>query len=255
MSITKLADKINEAKAQGRTALIPFLPGGYPSREQFWKEIIELDENGADVIEIGMPFSDPVADGPVVEAASLKCLADGIDLKWILEGLSEHRAKISAGVLLMGYFNPVLQYGLEKFAKDAQEAGVNGLIIADLPFEEGVDFRDLLAEYGIALIPLVGLNTEKERMALYAKGGNGFCYYVSVLGTTGDRDSLPEEIKDGLACAQEIFDIPVALGFGLKEPSQLKELEGLVDAAVFGSALIRHIDSGKSSAEFMKVWK
>ncbi|WP_415719712.1 tryptophan synthase subunit alpha [Maridesulfovibrio sp.] len=255
MSITKLADKINEAKAEGRLGLIPFLPGGYPNRERFWKEILELDENGADVIEIGMPFSDPVADGPVVEAASLKCLADGINLKWILEGLAEHRAKIDAGVLLMGYYNPVLQYGLEKFAKDAQAAGVNGLIIADLPFEEGADFRDLLAEYDIALIPLVGLNTEPERMALYSKGGNGFCYYVSVLGTTGGTASLPVEVKEGLAKAQEVFDIPVALGFGLKEPSQLKELEGVVDAAVFGSALIKHIDSGKSSAEFMKVWK
>ena len=255
MSITKLADKINDAKAQGRTALIPFLPGGYPDREQFWKEILELDENGADVIEIGMPFSDPVADGPVVEAASLKCLDDGIDLKWILAGLADHRAKISAGILLMGYYNPVLQYGLEKFAEDAREAGVNGLIIADLPYEEGVEFRELLAKHDIALIPLVGLNTEPERMALYAKDGNGFCYYVSVLGTTGDRDSLPEEIKAGLKQAQEIFDIPVALGFGLKNPSQLESLDGLVDGAVFGSALIRHIDEGKSSAEFMKVWK
>lgn len=172
-----------------------------------------------------------------------------------MAGLSEHRAKIDAGVLLMGYYNPVLQYGLEKFAKDAQAAGVNGLIIADLPYEEGVDFRDLLAKYDIALIPLVGLNTEPERMALYSKGGNGFCYYVSVLGITGDRDFLPIEVKEGLGKAQDIFDIPVALGFGLKEPSQLKELGGLVDAAVFGSALIRHIDSGKSSAEFMKVWK
>ncbi|WP_320174512.1 tryptophan synthase subunit alpha [Maridesulfovibrio sp.] len=255
MSITKLADKINEAKAEGRLGLIPFLPGGYPNRDQFWKEILELDENGADVIEIGMPFSDPVADGPVVEAASLKCLEDGINLKWILAGLSEHRAKISAGVLLMGYYNPVLQYGLEKFAKDASASGVNGLIIADLPYEEGVEFRDLLAKYDIALIPLVGLNTESDRMALYSKGGNGFCYYVSVLGTTGGTATLPEEVKQGLAKAQEVFDIPVALGFGLKDPSQLKELEGLVDAAVFGSALIKHIDSGKSSAEFMKVWK
>ncbi|CCO23836.1 tryptophan synthase subunit alpha [Maridesulfovibrio hydrothermalis] len=255
MSITKLADKINEAKAQGRTALIPFLPGGYPSRDQFWKEIIELDENGADIIEIGMPFSDPVADGPVVEAASLKCLDDGIGLKWILAGLLENRAGINAGIVLMGYFNPVLQFGLEKFAKEAHAAGVNGLIIADLPFEEGVEFRGILAKYDIALIPLVGLNTSPERMALYAEGGNGFCYYVSVLGTTGDRDSLPGEIKAGLAQAQDVFDIPVALGFGLKHPSQLEALDGLVDAAVFGSALIRHIDAGKSSAEFMKIWK
>ncbi|WP_320172442.1 tryptophan synthase subunit alpha [Maridesulfovibrio sp.] len=255
MSITKLADKIKEANAQGRIGLIPFLPGGYPSRDRFWNEIMELDENGADVIEIGMPFSDPVADGPVVEAASLKCLEDGINLKWILEGLSVNRAKISAGVLLMGYYNPVLKYGLEKFAKDACAAGVNGLIIADLPYEEGVEFRDLLAKYDIALIPLVGLNTKADRMSLYANGGNGFCYYVSVLGTTGDRDSLPEEIKDGLAQAKEVFDIPVALGFGLKNPSQLAALDGLVDAAVFGSALIRHIDSGKSSADFMKAWK
>ena len=255
MSITTLADKINNTNAKGRTALIPFLPGGYPDKEKFWKEILELDANGADIIEIGMPFSDPVADGPVVEAASLKCLDAGVNLKWILEGLSKVRSQINAGIVLMGYYNPVLQYGLEKFAKDASSAGVNGLIIADLPYEEGVEFRDLLAENEVALIPLVGLNTTPERMKLYADGGNGFCYFVSVLGTTGDRDSLPEEIKAGLKQAKEIFNIPVALGFGLKHPSQLAQLEGLVDAAVFGSALIRHIDDGKSCAEFMKVWK
>lgn len=255
MKVSKLTEKIKETNAKGSTALIPFIPGGYPDLDKFWDEIIELDANGADVIEIGMPFSDPVADGPVVEAASLKSLENGVNLKWILSGLKGCREKIDAGVLLMGYFNPVLQYGLEKFAKDAQDAGVDGLIIADLPYEEGCEFRKLLADHDISLVPLIGLNTSEERMKLYAENATGFVYFVSVLGTTGDREGLPPEVKAGLEMAHKLFDIPVALGFGLKRPEQLAALDGLVDAAVFGSALIRHVDSGKSCKDFMKIWK
>jgi tryptophan synthase alpha chain len=255
MKVSRLTEKIKESNAKGRTALVPFLPGGYPDLDKFWDEIIELDKNGADVIEIGMPFSDPVADGPVVEAASLKSLENGVNLKWIISGLKGCRDKIDAGVLLMGYLNPVLQYGIEQFAKDAQEAGVDGLIIADMPYEEGVEIKKILAEHDISLVPLVGLNTSRERMKLYAQDATGFVYFVSVLGTTGDRDTLPEEVKKGLEMAQELFDIPVALGFGLKRPEQLVALDGLVDAAVFGSALIRHVEAGKSCREFMEIWK
>lgn len=255
MKVSRLTEKIKESNAKGRTALVPFLPGGYPELESFWDKIVELDENGADVIEIGMPFSDPVADGPVVEAASLQSLEKGVNLKWILAGLKKCRDKVSAGIVLMGYLNPVLQYGLEKFAEDAREAGVDGLIIADMPYEEGIEFKQLLAKHDISLIPLVGLNTSKERMKLYAQDATGFVYFVSVLGTTGDRDSLPEEVRQGLELAQEVFEIPVALGFGLKRPEQLAALDGVVDAAVFGSALIRHVDEGKSCKEFMQIWK
>ncbi|AMK12448.1 tryptophan synthase subunit alpha [Pseudodesulfovibrio indicus] len=247
--------KIEEAKAKGKVGLIPFLPAGFPDREQFWTELAELDAAGASVIEIGMPFSDPVADGPVVEKASLKCLADGINLAWILTELKKRKGQFKAALLLMGYLNPVYQYGLDKFGKDCAEAGVSGLIIADMPLEESQFVKDAIAPHNVALVPLIGLNTTKERMKLYADGAQGFCYFVSVLGTTGQRESLPARIKEKLAEAKEVFDIPVALGFGIKHPDQLAEFEGLMDAAVFGSALISHIQSGNSSASFMEPWK
>ncbi|WFS63480.1 tryptophan synthase subunit alpha [Pseudodesulfovibrio thermohalotolerans] len=247
--------KIEEAKARGKVGLIPFLPAGFPDREQFWKELEELDAAGASVIEIGMPFSDPVADGPVVEKASLQCLADGVNLAWILTELRKRKGQFKAALLLMGYLNPIYQYGLDKFGKDCEAAGVSGLIVADMPHEESQFVKDAVEPHGVALVPLIGLNTSKERMALYAEGAAGFCYFVSVLGTTGQRDALPARIKEKLAEAREVFDIPIALGFGIKHPDQLEQFEGLMDAAIFGSALISHIESGRSSDSFMEPWK
>lgn len=259
MSTNILTQRIREARAKGRLGLIPFLPAGYPDKSRFWNEIDQLDEAGADIIEIGMPFSDPVADGPVVEHASLKCLESGVNLSWILKELAARKGRYKAGLVLMGYLNPVLQYGLERFGRDASSAGVHGVILADVPFEESGPLRAAFGPFGLALIPLVGLNTLPERMALYAKDGQGFAYFVSVLGTTGVRSAfdtgLPESIRAGLTAAKAAFDIPVALGFGLKHPDQLKALDGLVDAAVFGSALIRHIDAGGDSTGFMQVWR
>lgn len=246
--------RIREANKAGKTALIPFLPAGFPSRDRFWDELEQLDRAGAAVIEIGMPFSDPVADGPVVEKASLECLADNVNLEWILSELKARKGTFRAALLLMGYLNPVLQYGLERFAHDAGQAGISGLILADLPYEESASIKAALKSHHISLVPLVGLNTSPERMALYADGADGFAYFVSVLGTTGQRDTLPEQIREKLAQARDIFDIPIALGFGLRHPDQLRELDGLCHAAVFGSALITHICNGGTSEEFMKPW-
>jgi len=255
-----LTKRIEAARASGRLALIPFLPAGYPDKARFWDEIDGLDASGADIIEIGMPFSDPVADGPVVEHASLKCLDAGVNLKWILAELAARKGRYQAGLVLMGYLNPVLQYGLDAFARDAASAGVHGVILADVPFEEADFLHAAFDPHGLVLIPLVGLNTEPSRMALYGNNAKGFAYFVSVLGTTGvrsqfDTTGLPPQLRQGLTHAKAAFPVPVALGFGLKHPDQLKELEGLVDAAVFGSALIRHIDQGGDAKGFMKVWK
>lgn len=249
-----MKEKIQEAKAQGKTALVPYLPAGYPTREQFWKELEMLDASGAAVIEIGMPFSDPVADGPVVEAACLKVLEDDINLKWIFDGLRERKGQLNAGLLLMGYLNPILQHGVDRFAEDCEAAGVSGLIIADMPIDEADFIIRAMKPRGVELIPLVGLNTSKERMKLYAREAEGFVYVVSVLGTTGQRDSLPAEVKAKLAEVREVFDVPVALGFGLKTPSQLEPFGDLVDAAVIGSSLISHIRDGGTSRSYMKAW-
>lgn len=250
-----ITERIQEANAQGKIALIPFLPAGFPDLDRFWEELEALDKAGASVIEIGMPFSDPVADGPTVEAASLAALEKGVNLDYILDGLAERKGQFNAALLLMGYLNPVMQYGFDRFAERCEQAGVSGLIIADMPIDEAAELKAAIEPRGVSLIPLVGLNTGPERMALYSDGASGFCYLVSVLGITGQRDSLPTEVVDKLKDTKAAFDIPVALGFGIQRPEQLKELEGLADAAVFGSALINHINDGGSSASFMKRWE
>ena len=257
MTESLLTTNIRKANEAGKLGLVAFIPGGFPDKEQFRKEMIELTNSGADVIEVGMPFSDPVADGPVVERASLKCLDDGINLKWIMATLADMRTKgelDGPALVLMGYYNPIMQYGFENFAADAAKAGVSGIIIADIPIEECGEMKTALTAHNISLIPLVGMNTSKKRMELYAKEATGFVYFVSVLGTTGGTVTLPEEIKDKLKTTAEVFDIPIALGFGLKHPDQLIDLKGLVNAAVFGSALIEHIEQGKGSADFMTRW-
>ncbi len=254
MTTSLLTRRIRAANDAGRKALIPFLPAGFPTPERFWKEITALDAHGADVIEIGVPFSDPVADGPVVEAASLQCLEGGACLGWILEGLRERRASLRAGVVLMGYMNPFYQYGLEAFAKDAAAAGANGVIVPDLPLEEAGPFRTALSAQGMDLIPLVGLNTSVERMRAYAATASGFVYLVSVMGVTGARATLPPEIARKLADARDAFDIPLALGFGIREPKQLEPFAPYLDAVVFGSALIQHIQQEGDAAGFMARW-
>lgn len=253
--MSRLTKRIEQATAEGRKALIPYLPAGYPEAGAFWKAMAELDAGGADVIEIGVPFSDPVADGPVVEEASLRCLDAGMDLAWIFRELKKRRASFSAEFVLMGYLNPFLQYGLERLMTDAAAAGVAGFIVPDLPLEEADAFQDAARAKGLDLIFLVGLNTSTERLAAYAKRAMGFVYVVSVLGITGARDTLPDEVREKLAEAKDIIDVPLALGFGLKSPEQIGPLSPYMDAAVFGSALIKHIKDGGAAAEFMARWR
>lgn len=252
-----LEEKIRAAKAAGRTALIPFVTAGFPSKERFWDILRELDESGADIMEIGVPFSDPVADGPVVAEASQRVLHDGVTLRGILEGLKARKGAFRAGIVLMGYMNPFLQYGLERLAREAEEAGVHGFIVPDLPYDEAGRMREILASHSLALIPLVGPNTPEERMKLYADVSEGYVYVVSVMGTTGERDSLPPEVPEVLSRVRGVFTLPAALGFGLRAPEQLDALPGKIrpDAAVFGSALLRHIDEGGSPSSFLRIWR
>ena len=243
---------IEEANAQGRVARVPFITSGFPDMERFFAVLAELDANGADIIEIGVPFSDPVADGPVVEAASRRALAQGVNLPWLLEKLSA-LPPLKAGLVLMGYYNPFLQYGLERLARDAAAAGAQGVIAPDLPLEESGPLRAALAAHGLSLIPLVGPNTTDERMAAYAASASGYVYVTSVMGTTGERQELPEAAET-VRRAKAAFTVPVALGFGISSPDQIAAMPVRPDAAVFGSALLRHLDGGGTVKDFMRPW-
>jgi len=237
--------------------LIPFITAGYPTLEAFWKNLRDLDDNGADIIEIGVPFSDPVADGPVIEAASQQALANGVTLGWILDGLRQRKGQFKAKLVLMGYLNPFLQYGFQRLAKEAAGIGLYGLIIPDLPLDEDTEYRAALNAQGIHLIPLVAPNTPLERMRQYAAVATGYVYVVSVLGTTGERQGLPADVLETLRRARQAFDLPLALGFGFSRPGQLDAIppDDRPDGIIFGSALIRHLGEGRSAAEFMRQWR
>jgi tryptophan synthase alpha chain len=236
--------------------LIPFMTAGFPTVETFWKNLKELDENGADIIEIGVPFSDPVADGPVIEAASMKALENGVTLESILEGLRQRKGQFKAKLVLMGYLNPFLQYGFERLAKESQEIGIYGFIIPDLPLDEDAPYRKQLSACGIHLIALVAPNTSLERMKAYAEVATGYVYVISVLGITGVRSEFPPDLSDTLRRARKAFRIPLALGFGFSSPEQLDAIPvaDRPDAIIFGSALIRHISAGLPVADFMRRW-
>lgn len=250
-----LTDRIKAANASGRKAVIPYLPGGFPDKARFWDELAALDAGGADVIEIGVPFSDPVADGPVVEQASLECLEHGVNLAWILSELASRKGSFRAGIVLMGYYNPFLQYGLAKLGRDCAAAGVAGLIIPDLPLEEMGPIREALTGTGVELICLIGLNTPKDRLERYAKAARGFVYFVSVLGTTGVRESLPQEVLAKLGEVRPLFNVPIALGFGISRPEQVAPFGDLIDAVVIGSALVKQVREGQGAAAFMAGWR
>lgn len=253
-----LTEKIRLAQAENRLALIPFITVGFPNPSKFWDVLSELEAQYCDIIEIGIPFSDPVADGPLIEEASRSALLEGISLTQILQGLQTHPSpEGGAARVLMGYYNPFLQYGLERFAADAKAASVSGIIVPDLPLNESEEMREALNAQGIILVPLVGLNTSLERMKEYARVSDGFVYLVSTLGTTGDAALAQQGILSMLQRAQEAFELPLALGFGLKNPDQLDFIPTKLrpSAAVFGSALMKHIAQGSSIKNFLSPWR
>ncbi len=255
-TIHPLHQAILDAHEQKRKAVIPFLTAGFPTPDAFWGVLADLDKAGADIIEIGVPFSDPVADGPVIENASRNALTQGITLHWIIDGLKQRRGKFRAKIVLMGYVNPFLQYGPDKLALDATMAGISGFIIPDMPLEESGIFRKPFDAHNLALIALVAPNTTEERMREYATTSKGFVYVVSVLGITGGKANLTDTVIETMRRARASFDIPLALGFGLQTPEQLEELpfDAQPDAAVLGSALLRHIEAGKQTGDFLAPW-
>ncbi len=252
-----MENAIRKANAQGRKAVIPYITAGFPNTGRFWYELKEIDAAGADIIEIGIPFSDPVADGPVIERASHDAIAHGVSLQWVLDGLKERAGQYTAKLVLMGYLNPFMQYGYEKLAADAAAAGVSAFIIPDVPLEETADVREALDAQGIALITLVGPNTTLERMQQYAPYTRGFVYVVSVMGTTGHNDQDIEQVSATMRRARTAFgDTPLSIGFGLATPEQLNSLpeDAQPNAAVLGTSLLLHIESGKPVADFLAPW-
>jgi len=237
--VNRIAARFASLKNGGRGALIPFIEACDPDAATSAALLAGLPEAGADLIEIGVPFSDPMADGPIIQAAGRRALTAGATLRRTLAMVRDFRAGNSeTPVILMGYLNPILSYGTEPFARDAAASGVDGLIVVDLPTEEA----DLLLPYakanGLDVIRLVAPTTDDARLPKVLEGSSGFVYYVSITGITGTRSATSAELAANLPRLRRVTDLPIAVGFGVKTPSQAAEVVRLADAAVVASSLI-----------------
>ena len=237
--MSRIAARFAALKAEGRGALIPFLEAYDPDPATSMAILRGMPGAGADLIEIGMPFTDPMADGPIIQAAGLRGLKAGATLSRTLAMVRDFRREdADTPVILMGYLNPVLSYGAERFCTDAAAAGVDGLIVVDLPSEEADLLSADAARTGIDIIRLVAPTTDDARLPLVLDGSSGFVYYVSITGITGTRSATGEELAAALPRIRRATDLPVAVGFGVRTPDQAAEAVRVADAAVVASALI-----------------
>lgn len=227
--------------AANRAAFIPFLMGGDPSPETSQALLNALPAAGADIIEIGIPFSDPMADGPVIQEAGLRALSAGATLEKILAMVAAFRTQHQTPIVLMGYLNPVYVYGYEKFAADAAKAGVDGIILVDAPPEEAGEIEPVLSKNGIAFVRLIAPTSVPGRLPLLAKGAQGYLYYISITGITGAGSATPQMIESKLAEIRKATTLPVCVGFGIKTPADVASFAGLADGVVVGSAIVKKI--------------
>jgi tryptophan synthase alpha chain len=243
--VSRIAGRFAALRAEGRGALIPFLEAFDPDRETSAAILAGMPDAGADLIEIGMPFTDPMADGPTIQAAGLRGLAAGATLAGTLELVRDFRATdTETPVILMGYLNPLLSYGIARFCANAAADGVDGLIVVDLPTEEADLIAPDAAAHGLDIIRLVAPTTSDTRLRQVLQGSSGFVYYVSIAGITGTRTASADELAVAIPRIRAATDLPIAVGFGVRSPAQAAEAVRLADGAVVASALIDGLAAG-----------
>ena len=249
-----IGSAIRKAAASGDPALVAFLTAGYPSRDRFREDLLAVAA-GADVVEIGVPFTDPMADGVTVQRSSQGALAQGVSLRWILAELESLRGRpaLATPLLLMSYLNPLLALGLAPLAESAARAGVAGFIVPDLPFEESADLRRALAERQIALVQMVTPVTPPERLKRLCAQAQGFVYAVTMTGTTGQNVSDPARIASYLDTVRSLSPVPVCAGFGIRRREHVEQLKEHVDGVVIGSALVEVLERGEDPTKWLQT--
>jgi tryptophan synthase alpha chain len=249
--MSNISTTLRALKEQGKKALVTFITAGDPDLDTSEKIVHTLIESGVDLIELGFPFSDPMADGPTIQFASERALESGTTLRGILDMVARVRQHSNVPIILMGYFNPVFCYGTELFARDASAAGVDGLLLVDLPPEEAEELHPLLRQAGIDLITLLAPTTGAQRSAQLAAAGEGFLYYVSMTGVTGSKQVDATAIAAAVKELKAQSPVPVAVGFGVSTPADAAAVAGIADAVVVGSALVKLIAEKSASPDLL----
>jgi tryptophan synthase alpha chain len=246
-----ISTAIRNRRATGQPALIAYITAGFPKKESFIQQLNAVAA-AADVVEVGVPFSDPMADGLTIQRSSRVALEQGVSLRWILQELTRAEVKPQAPLLLMSYLNPLLAYGIDKLPDDAARAGIAGFIVPDLPFEESHELRNALDARGLALVQFVTPVTPTERMQMLTEGSGGFIYAVTMTGTTGKNVAVPEEVLQYFERVKKISPVPVCAGFGIRSREQVQRLAPFIDGAIVGSALVEVLERGEDPAKFLQ---
>ena len=245
--MSRIAETFGKLKPESRRGFIPFVTAGDPDLETTRKLVVELAHVGSTLIELGIPFSDPMADGPVIQRASERALSRHVGVGEVLQVVSDARRETAVPIILFSYFNPLLQFGIENLANEAQRTGVDGILVTDLIPEEAEEFAATMRRHDLDLIFLVAPTSTDERLRLIAERASGFIYAVSRAGVTGAREEMSAEAEKLVRRVRQFSDLPVAVGFGISRPEHLLDVWRYADAAVVGSAIVSEIEKAESA--------
>lgn len=250
--MSRISETFRRLKVHDRRALIPFITAGHPNIQATRSLLPALQRAGADVIEIGVPFSDPIADGPVIQRSSQQALSNGVTLRQILSLVAEKRSELEVPLVLFSYINPLLQFGIDEFVREAANAGVDGVLLSDLSLEEAAEIREKLSNRSIDLILLAAPTSTDERLQAIAQSASGFIYAVSRTGVTGARSELTNESAELVERLRGFTELPVAVGFGISTADQIAQVWQYADAAVVGSAIVKKIEENAGSTDLIQ---
>jgi tryptophan synthase alpha chain len=249
--MTRIEKRFEKLKSENRQAFIPYITAGDPTCEITGDLILQLEKSGADIIELGVPFSDPIADGPVIQRATERALGQQMTLRKVLHLAKEVRRQSQIPLVLFSYYNPILRYGLENLARDSADCGIDGVLATDLTVEESGEYRKAMTAAGLNTIFLAAPTSSPERLKKIAQASNGFLYAVSRTGVTGETQALSKELEGFLQELRRFTEIPIAVGFGISRPEHVKAVWQAADAAVVGSAIVREIEQNIGRADLV----